>query len=302
MATLVQPPPDERTLEPARMRAGVRSWLAVGLLGIGLGLTAVALLGPLASGLVDYRVTETLRNQAIGLDAVSLFVVAPLALLATALVLRGHVLGLALALGIGAYTSYMALQYVLGPDYGRLPGNNERLFLVLLLLFATGWMVALASWHTIDVERIPRSRRRDRWLGLVVLPVLGFLAFFRYVPALADAMSSTPQEAGYLAGPSFFWAIALLDLGLFLPLTVAACIGLVRETPWAPKALYTVAGWFGLVGPAVGAMAIAMYANDDPNASGGSAVFMTALALAFAALAVFLYSPLIRSTAPGRTP
>ena len=246
------------------------------------------------SGLVDYRVTETLRNQTIGLDAVSLFVVAPLALLAAVLVLRDHVLGFALALGIGAYTSYMFLQYVLGPDYDGLPGNNERLFLLCLVLFAAGWMVALAAWNTIDVTRIPLPRRRDRRIGLVILPILGFLAFFRYIPGLADAMSATPHDAGYLEGPSFFWAIALLDLGVFLPLTVAACIGLVRDTRWAPKALYTVAGWFALVGPAVAAMAIAMYINDDPNATAGNAVFMTALGLAFATLAVVLYWPLVR--------
>jgi hypothetical protein len=29
-------------------------------------------LGPLVTGVVEYRVTETLRNQTIGLDAVSL--------------------------------------------------------------------------------------------------------------------------------------------------------------------------------------------------------------------------------------
>ena len=55
----------------------------------------------------------------------------------------------------------------------------------------------------------------------------------------------------YLAGPAFSWAIALLDLGVFLPLTVATCVGLARGRPWAQKALYTVAGWFGLVGLAV---------------------------------------------------
>jgi hypothetical protein len=287
---------------PAGVRTRAARRLALGLTGIALGLAAVALLGPAASGLVDYRVTETLRNQTIGLDLVSLFVVVPLALLAALLVLRDHVLGFALALGIGAYTSYMFLQYVLGPDYGSLPGNNERLFPLCLVLFAAGWMVALAAWNTIDVARIPRSRRRDRRIGLVVLPLLGFLAFFRYVPALADAMSSTPREEGYLAGPTFFWAIALLDLGLFLPLTVAACVGLVRETPWAQKALYTVAGWFGLVGPAVGGMAIVMYVNDDPNASAGSAAFMAALGLAFAVLVVLLYRPLVASARTWETP
>ena len=39
--------------------------------------------------------------------------------------LRRQVAGIALALGIGAYTAYMFLQYVLGPDYVGLAGNNE---------------------------------------------------------------------------------------------------------------------------------------------------------------------------------
>ncbi len=293
MSVVVQPP-TARHFEVSGLRLGARRCLALGLFAIGLGLASVALLGPLASGVIDYRVTETLRNQVIGLDAVSLFVVVPLSLAAGVLVVRGHLLGFALALGIGAYTSYMVAQYVLGPDYTGLPGNNERLFPLFLLLFASGWIVALGSWSAIEVERIPRSRRRDRRVGLIVLPALAFLAFFRYLPALVDAMSATPKDEGYLAGPSFFWTIALLDLGVFLPLTVAACVGLVRETAWAQKAAYTVAGWFGLVGPAVAAMAVAMYVDDDPNASGGDAVFMIALGLAFALLALILYWPLVR--------
>ena len=106
-------------------------------------------------------------------------------------------------------------------------------------------------------------------------------------------MSSTPTDKGYQAGPAFAWTIALLDLGVFLPATVMACVGLVRGAAWARKTLYLVVGWFGLVGPAVAAMAITMYLNHDPNASGGNAVFMTALGLAFAALAVLVFRPLL---------
>ncbi len=185
--------------------------------------------------------------------------------MAAALALRGRVVGPALALGIGAYTSYMFVQYILGPDYGDLPGNNERLFPLCLLLFATGWMVALAAWQSPDLERVASSRRRERTIGRFVLPILGFLAFFRYVPSLADWMSPTPEDEGYLAGPSFAWAIAMLDLGVFLPATVVTCVGLIRGRLWAQKALYLVVGWFGLVGLAVAAMAIAMYVNDDPQ-------------------------------------
>jgi hypothetical protein len=273
-------------------------WLALGLFAISTGLAAVALLGPLATGLIDYRVTETLRNQTIGLDLASLFVVAPLALLAGVLSLRRHIAGSVLALGIGAYTSYMFLQYILGPDYADLAGNNERLFPLTLILFAVGWGVALTAWNELDVQRLSRSSRRERLLGRIVLPVLALAAFSRYVPQLMDWMSSSPKDENYLAGPSFSWAIAMLDLGVFLPATVATCVGLVRGAAWSQKSLFAVVGWFGLVGPAVAAMAITMYVNDDPIASGGNAVLMTVLGAAFVGLALFVYWPLVRAGHP----
>ena len=273
--------------------------LAFGLAAIGVGLAIVALLGPFAAGVIDYHVTETLRNQTIGLDAVSLLFVAPLSAVAALLVARRHAAGTALGLGIGAYTSYMLVQYVLGPEYERLPGNNELLFPLYLLLFVLGWLVAIRAWKSFDPERLPPSRRRDLLIGRVVLPLLAFVVFFRYVPALADWMSSSPEDPGYLAGPTFSWAIAMLDLGVFLPATVAACVGLVRGTRWAPKALYTVVGWFALVGSAVAAMATAMYVNDDPNASGVNVVFMTALGLVFVVLALVISRPLFQAREDG---
>ena len=303
MSTLAERQRQRAAITPpapaTRVAVGQRSWwLALGLAAIGVGLAAVSVLGPLVFELIDYRVGETLRNQTIGLDAVSLFLVAPLALIAAVLVLRRLIAGAALALGIGAYTSYMFVQYILGPDYATRGGNNERLFPLAVFLFALGWGVALAAWNTIDVERLPRSRRRERRIGRFILPVLALAAFGRYVPSLIDWMSSSPEDKNYLAGPSFSWAIAMLDLGVFLPATIAACVGLVRGTRWAPKALYTVVGWFGLVGPAVAAMAITMYVNDDPIASTGSTVFMSVLGGAFLLLALFLYRPLLRSSDP----
>ena len=133
--------------EPSATRGRSVGPLALGLVAIGVGLAAVALLGPFAAGVIDYHVTETVRNQTIGLDAVSLLVVAPLSLLAALLVVRGHLAGAPLALGIGAYTTYMFVQYIVGPEYERLPGNNELLFPLYLVLFALGWLVGLAAWN-----------------------------------------------------------------------------------------------------------------------------------------------------------
>jgi hypothetical protein len=274
--------------------------LALALVSIATGLTAVALLGPLTDGPIAYHVSDTLRSQTIGLDATGLIVVAPLALAAALLARRGHPAGPVLALGIGAYTAYMLIQYVVGPAYLARPGNNELLFPLYLVLFALGWGTVVIAWRTLGAEPLQHGRRRDQLLGKAILPVVAFLAFARYVPALVDAMSAEPHDAGYLAGPTFFWTIAMLDLGVFLPATVVTCVGLVRARAWAKRALYLVVGWFGLVGPAVAAMAVAMYVNDAPHASAGDAAVMTVLGVAFAALAVVVYLPVLtlRGAAP----
>ncbi len=265
--------------------------VALGLTVIAVGLAAVALLGPLGWGVVAYRVTPTLRSQTLGLDATSLLVVAPLALAAAVLALRRRPLGPVLALGIGAYTSYMSVQYVLGPDYGRLPGTNQQLFPLFLVVFTAGWLVALTAWTAIDSAQLVRSRRHELLVARLVLPVLAVLAFARYLPALADWMSAAPADPGYRAGPTFAWTIALLDLGVFLPATVLTCVGLGRGAPWARKALALVVGWFGLVGPAVAAMGLALYLTDDPTATAGNTIFLTVLGLAFAVLAVVVLRP-----------
>ena len=137
-----------------------RSRLGLALIALGLGLAVNSLLGPFVADAFEFHVTETLLNQMIGLDAVSLLVVAPLALIAGLLVRRGHVAGPALAIGIGAYTAYMLVQYILGPDYLRLPGDSQALFPLYLALFVLGWAVALAAPRAADrPDRAPTARR-----------------------------------------------------------------------------------------------------------------------------------------------
>jgi hypothetical protein len=48
-------------------------------------------------------------------------------------------------------------QYILGPDYLRLPGNNEFLFPLHLALFAFAGAVALLAWRAAGAERLPSA-------------------------------------------------------------------------------------------------------------------------------------------------
>lgn len=258
---------------------------------IAVGLLGVALAGPFGVDLVTYRVTDTLRAQTIGLDAVALFVVAPLAVVAATLVLRDHAGGALIGLGVGTYSSYMALQYVVGPDYTTFPGDNERLFPVFAVLFAAGWLVAVGSWTALPMRDLPRFVGRERWLATITLPTLAVVAFVRYVPALADVLGGSPTDGTYVEGPTFFWTIALLDLGVFLPATVATILGIRRGVAWAAKAVFLLAGWFALVGTAVAGMSIAMAIEDVPAGSARSALSLALLGGAFVVVAVLLFEP-----------
>jgi len=273
-------------------------WLALALGALAAGLVVLSLLGPLVSGAVDYRITETIQSQLIGLDAVSLALVAPLAAAAAVLTLRGHALGPVLGLGPAAYTAYMIPQYVLGPDYLAIEGDNERLFPLMLALFVLGNVGTVVCFALSDLGRLPVSGRVERLVGRVLLPIAAVLVFVRYPGGLADWMSSEPSDAGYLAGPAFGWTIALLDLGVALPATVAVCIGVRRGARWAQRGLHAVVAWFALVGVAVAAMAVAMYAREDPAMSAGQLVVMVVLGAMVAALAVALYAPLLRRGMP----
>ena len=279
----------------ASVRTSANRWLGIGLMALGVGMAVNSLLGPLVTDVIRYHVTTLLLNQTIGLDAVSLAVVAPLSVVAGVLLFRAHPAAPMLALAPAIYAAYMFPQYILGPDYLRLEGNNELLFPLHLALFSLGGAVVLLAWRAVDAERLPPiSRRKGRLVGGVLLALAAFLVL-RWLPALLDAVGDEASGADYLEGPTFFWTIALLDLGVALPTTLATGVGLLREAGWARKAMYAVVAWFALVGAAVAGMTIAMYVNDDPNSSGTGVVAFTLYALVFASFAAYLYRPLFRA-------
>jgi hypothetical protein len=122
--------------------------------------------------------------------------------------------------------------------------------------------------------------------------VLAAFILTRYAPALAAAIAGDGLTAGFRQDVSMYWSIVLLDLGIVVPATIAAAVGLFRGASWSRKALYAVIGWFALVPPSVAAMGIAMVANEDPNQAGGEVAVLTIAAVVFAAIAVRLYRPL----------
>nr|MDQ6905920.1 hypothetical protein [Chloroflexota bacterium] len=80
--------------------------VGMGLITLGAGIAANALLGPLALRVLHFHNSASGINQLIGGEAVSLVVVAPLSVAAGALWLRGQKAAASLALAPSLYALY----------------------------------------------------------------------------------------------------------------------------------------------------------------------------------------------------
>jgi len=272
-------------------------FLADGLFVLAAGLVANTLLGPRFTGTIQYHYGETLTNQGIAVDAVAVFAAVPIAVAAALLSLRGHVAGPVLAFIPATFTAYMAPQYLVGPDYLGLAGNNEQFFVLHLGLLILSVTLILTAWASIDRNRLlPATRRSDVRRSWTLLGVAGFIALGRWMPSILDLMSGQPSIPDYLDNPTSVMLIGTLDLGLVVPAAAAAAFGLRAGTRWARTAAYGVIGWFALTPASVAVMNITMQINDDPMATMAATVLFTTAALIFTAGAALLYRPLFIST------
>lgn len=268
--------------------------VGAGLLALSAGTAANSLLGPLVLDVVRYRYGPSMTNQGIGLDAVALLLVVPISVAAGVLTLRRHPAGPVLGLGPAAFMAYMLPQYVIGPEYGTLPGNNERFFPFHVLLFALAVSALVSAWHAIDGERLPpaepRSDNRRAWvLAFVVAFVLS-----RWVPAVVGLVRGAPSEPGYRDNPTAYLLVGLLDLGLVVPAAAVTAIALRAGAAWARTGTYAAIGWFATVPLSVAAMSVVMLLRGDPNASTFNTLVFCSAAVVFGFGAVVLYRPLFR--------
>ena len=85
-----------------------------------------------------------------------------------------------------------------------------------------------------------------------------------------------------------------MDLGLVVPAALTVSIGLLRGRPWARRPMFALVGGYAFLACSVAAMAVTMYAADDPDASIGMVVGSGISAVVMVALTTYLYRPLLR--------
>lgn len=279
---------------------GGRTALGGGLVALGMGVAANALLGPMALGELRYHVSGHMENQVIGGDIASLVFVAPAAVGAGVLTLREHRAGPVLALAPSLFALYLVFQLAVGAEFERYLGNSERFFPLHAAIVALAGSCAILAWARIDAGTLPPPTGRLRKIaGGAFIAVAVFLVLGLHLPGLLDAWSDTPTATEYLENPTVFWVVKMMDLAIVVPAAVATGAGLLANARWANRAAYPIAGWFTLLGAAVAGMAIVMLVNDDPDASAGLAVGFGVFVVLFAWLTLRLYRPLFANPGEG---
>lgn len=275
--------------------------MAPALLLLALCLAATVVAGPLGFGSLVWRLSPIGLNQQYGADAVSLFVVAPLAAVTAWLWSRRSPLAAPLAFGVGLVTLYYAVAAVMGADYLRYAGNNERFFPLLLVMIVLSWTTAARAWSSM-VPPPPPAPWLARPLGtLLVLggSVIG-LAWLRqlFEISLAGTLSAPADLAAYSDAPSAFWIVRIVDLGFIVPLSIATGVGLWHGTSAAIKAAYGVCTFLVLQAISVLAMGTIMLLREDPSATPGLVLALTPISVGLLILTGLLFASARRVFSP----
>lgn len=236
-----------------------------GSMALGAGIAASAVLGPLVLKVIEFRTSANIENQFVGGEVISLAVVAPMAVAAGVLWLRGHRLAPPLALGPALYAVYTYTTAVIGQEYGRYDGNVEQFFPLYAGLVAGGAAIATFAWGQLGETEapLPPDRLRRTMAGIF----LGLGSFFAlaWAQQLRLVYSGNPT-AEYQEGPTIFWLIKLLDFGFMIPLLLATGVGLIRKNRTAIKAAYGLATFATCLAGSITGMAVVMQAKGDPSA------------------------------------
>jgi hypothetical protein len=274
--------------------------LATILITLAAGIALLSLLGPLAFGLLRYHVVPDVENQVVGADLVALVLVAPVCVVAGLLVRRGRRAGHVLALAPTAFVMYLYTQLAIGGEFAAVPGNSERAFALLLALFWLAGAGFVLAWRSVDGNTLPElADPLRRTAGIVLLMVAGFLTVGLHLRGLVEVVDGSPDGVAYTQSPTVFWVVKWMDLGVVVPLSVLTAVGMLRRAPWAVRLTYAVIGWGALLASAVAAMGVVMVMHHDPSASLAVTCGFVGFALAFWALAGWLFRPLLREPPSG---
>ncbi len=259
-------------------------WYFVGAVAVfsGIVLGAVALLGPLGTGAIQYRTSQSGTWQIEGADLVNLLLITPILLIGGVLqILRKDSSRYFLILS-PVTLMYTGLTVGIGQEWGNpaYTGNIEDYSWLFLVLIVGGLIILVASLSMFTERDAPEfDRKRLRiYVGIMTLFLMMFALM--WISELAQVVTTGETSSGsYQETPTLWWTIRYFDLGVTIPLGFVGLFLLLTRTKKAYPLVLLFFGFFITLGTAVFSMGAIMTLNNDPEAQPGALPLFGVLAV-----------------------
>ncbi len=260
-------------------RDSLLPWYFVGAIAIisGLALAAMAVLGPLVLGELEYRTSTSGEWQIQGGDVVNLFLISPILVLGGVAHLMRRPGSRYLLILPPVTLMYTGLSLGLGQEWGNpaYDGNSEQYAWLFLILIVGGLVLLVASLSMFTERDAPDFNPRSLRIYVAVMMLFLLVFALMWLSELSEVMSTGDTSTGsYEATPTLWWTVRYLDLGITIPLGVIGLFLLLTRPKESYPLVLLFFGFFITLGTAVLSMGIIMTVNDDPDAQpGGLPVF-----------------------------
>jgi hypothetical protein len=253
-------------------------------------MIVIAVLGPLGTGAIRYRTSQSGLWQLEGQDVANLVLIAPVLIIGGILHLMRRKNSKYFLILTPITLMYTGLSIGIGqewnnPDY---VGNIEKYSWLFFILVIGGLILLIACLSMFSKKDTPEFKPKGLRIYVAVMSIFLLLFAMMWISELLEVMSTGATSSGsYEATPTLWWVIRYLDLGFTIPLGFLALFLLMRR----PKTSYPIVllafGFFVTTGTAVNAMAWIMFFNNDPELQPPSLVIFAVLGLL--SYAGFLY-------------
>lgn len=246
-----------------------------------IALAAVAILGPLMLGTIEYRTSQSGIWQIQGGDLVNLFLVVPILLIGGVL----HTMrrpGSKYFLILPPLTlMYTGLSIGIGQEWGNpeYSGNVEQYAALYLTLIIGGLVLLVGNMPLFSPADAPEFKRKSLRIYVGVMVLFNLLFAMMWLSELVEVITTGGTASGsYEEAPVVWWTVRYLDLGITIPLGLLALSLLLTKPKRAYPLLLLFFGFFVTMGTAVFSMAVMMTVNDDPEVQAGALPLFGALA------------------------
>ncbi len=245
-------------------------------------MIAIAALGPLGTGAIEYRTSQSGVWQLEGQDVANLAVVTPALLIGSVL----HLLrrdGSKYFLTLTPITlMYAGLSIGIGQEWGNpeYSGNIEEYSWLFMIIVIGGLVMLVATLSMFSKEDCPDFKPGGLRIYVAIMSVFLLLFAMMWISELVEVISTGSTSSGsYEATPTVWWVVRYFDLGITIPLGFIALFLLLKRPESAYSIVLLAFGFFVTTGTAVNSMGWIMFINDDPELQAPALLIFMALAL-----------------------